>query len=113
MSDSYALWLSNLNTNMPLYVSYFAPWIGIGSASCALAALYIRRRDEDDILKFLLKWQYTIILIFSLNMAFWDTQFTRLMSYNSFINVTDGFCRIQYVVVRVIYCSAPWMQVVG
>lgn len=113
MSDGYTIWLSTLNNNLPTYFSYFAPWIGISSGAFALAALFLRKKtQEDSLIRFLFKWQYSIVLIYALNMIFLDTQFTRLFNYNSFINVTDSFCKIQFVFLRFTYCSAPWMQVV-
>lgn len=112
-SEAYSKYLYNLIIKLPIYFTYFMPWIGLSCAIFACGALFLRKRTEDSIIIFLFKWQYTICVLYVLNMIFIDTQFSIIiLNYLSTYNVADIVCKVQLIGMRFIYCLSPWMQVV-
>lgn len=109
----YMVYLLSISQQMPIYFSYFMPWIGLACSIIALIVLFFFKPTEDTIIIFIFKWQYSIVVLYSLNMIFLDPIFSvPLFGYNPGMNVSDALCAIQYVLMRFIYCLSPWMQAV-
>lgn len=109
----YMVYLLSISQQMPIYFSYFMPWIGLACGIIALIVLFFFKPTEDTIIIFIFKWQYSIVVLYSLNMIFIDSIFSvPLFGYNPGMNVSDALCAIQYVLMRFIYCLSPWMQAV-
>lgn len=103
------------------YYSYTILWIALVSDLFALCALFLRSRHSRSrapsahrtTLIFLLKWQYIIGLLYTLNAILNDTSF----SYNLFgyqvkrMNSNLG-CKLQNFFEKFFYSLSPWIQVV-
>lgn len=109
----YALRLSQVSSKISLYYSYSIPWMSIFCDLFALGVLFFRKRREENLLILIFKWEYIISLIYALNMVFNDNVFSySLFKYVSTQNVADPVCKLHLVLMKYIYCMAPWMQVV-
>ena len=109
----YAKWLSKIGDQTTLYYSYCVPWMSIGCSLFALGVLFFRKRTEENLIILIFKWQYFIGVIYALNMVLNDDTFSfRLFNFVSSQNVADIVCKLYLVLMKYIYCMAPWMQVV-
>lgn len=110
----YFKWINQINSKITLYYSYCAPWMSIGCSLFALGVLFFRKRTEENLIILIFKWQYFIGLIYALNMVLNDDTFSfSLFKYVSSTNVADIVCKLHLVLMKYIYCVAPWMQVVS
>lgn len=110
---AYVKYLSSINTQLQTYFAYIAPWIGLGFSTFAFLALALRKRRDKNLLIYIFLWQYIIGIIYPLNIAFNDNQFTvKLFGYTLQQYVSDPVCKLNYMFIRYIYCISPWMQVV-
>lgn len=117
-----SIWLMRVNQLLPEYFSYSLPWTCLLTSLFALLALFgskkptrsPRRDNSLQLLVYLYKWQYVVILIYSINMITNDSQFTlKLFGYTSKKISLNAICKICLVFERLIYCLAPWFQVVS
>lgn len=100
---------------LPIYFTYSLVLPALVFELCGLSVLFLRRRSNFDnsIMIYLLKWQYSIGVFHILNMAFADPLFTvSLFKYVVFENVSDSMCKFENYTEKLIYCLAPWIQVV-
>lgn len=105
--------LNKVNSNLNLYFSYSAPWLGLSWSTVAFLVLLLRKRREKNLIIFLFTWQYAFGIIFSLNILFNDPQFSQnLFGFTLKQYVSDPVCKISNMFLRFFYCTSPWMQVV-
>ena len=105
--------LNSVNNQLQLYFSYSAPWLGLAFSTFAFLALVLRKRRDKNLLIYIFVWQYIIAIIYPLNILFNDNQFTpKLFGYTLRQYVSDPVCKLGFMLLRYIYCIAPWMQVV-
>lgn len=108
----FGLYLSNINTQIPLIFSYFVPWVGFAIFTFTSLVLIIRKRTEENLFIYLFQWQYAIGVLFWLNMILSDPRFTlRIFGY-SYRAASEPVCKLIPMVSKFIYCASPWMQVV-
>lgn len=105
--------LTSVNSQLVTYFGYIAPWIGFSFSTFALLAIVLRKRRDRNLLIYIFAWQYTISTIYPLNVAFVDYTFSiKLFGYTLKQYVSDPVCKLSFMIMRYIYCIAPWMQVV-
>lgn len=105
--------LSKVNSDLYLYFSYCAPWLGLGLSTLAFLVLVLRKRREKNLVIFLFSFQYAFGIMFSLNMLFLDQQFSlKLFSFTFTTYVSDPVCKMSNMFLRFFYFASPWMQVV-
>ena len=113
--QDFAKYIISINAQIQYIFSYSVPWIGLTFSILALISLVKPRRrvQGKNLLIYIFKWQYSIAIIYWLNMIFNDPQFTlTLFNYNLRINVSDPICKLTFMFLNFIYCTSPWMQVV-
>lgn len=110
---NFISYLNKISSNLYLYFSYSAPWLGLSLSTVAFLVLLLRKRREKNLIIFLFTWQYAFGIIFSLNMLFNDPQFSLyLFSFGLRQYVSDPVCKISNMFLRFFYCISPWIQVV-
>lgn len=105
-NTTYELFLITLSGRINTYFAYYAPWIGLVLSTFGLLALLSTRKPRhENLLLFIFAWQYSIGIIYSLNMIFLDRQ--------TFVSVTEPVCKLTHMFTKFVYCLSPWMQVVS
>lgn len=105
--------LTKVNSQLKLYFSYSAPWIGLALSIISLLVFVVRIRREKNLVIYLFAWQYAIGILFSLNMVLNDPQFvTNLFGFTLSRYVSDPVCKMSNMFLRFFYCASPWFQVV-
>lgn len=108
-----ATFLNSVNTQLLLYFSYTAPWVGFALSIFATLALVLRKRRESNLLIYVFVWNYVIGIIYALNIVFNDSQFSqKLFGFTFKQAVSDPVCKLSNMFSKFIYCASPWMQVV-
>lgn len=110
---AFASFLNSVNIQLRTYFAYCAPWLGLGFSTFALLALVLRKRREKNLLIYIFVWQYAIGIIYSLNIAFNDSQFSQtLFGFTLKQAISDPICKLSNMFLKLVYCLSPWMQVV-
>lgn len=105
--------LSTISSQLKLYFSYCAPWLSICFSIVAIMALVLRKRREKNLVIYLFAWQYAFSILFCLNMAFNDPDFSKMLfGFTLNIYVSDPVCKMSNMFLRFFYCASSWMQVV-
>ena len=105
--------LISVSSQLMLYFSYSAPWIGLALSTFTLLAFLLRKRRENKLLIYIFVWQYAIGVIYPLNILFNDPSYSqKLFGYTFTQSVADPVCKISNMFLRFFYCASPWMQVV-
>lgn len=105
--------LSDIDIKTSTYFSYTLPWIGLACSSIAFVTLMVRKYGDQNMLYFLFKWQYALCVVYSLNIVFFDSNYTKFIGNYVFIrNVTDSACKFFNMIAKYIYCLPSWLQVV-
>lgn len=112
MGRSYLFLVS---TKMIEYFAYSFLWIGLVSEVIALSVLFLRRRSrvQNTNYIYLFKWQYSVGMLYILNMIFNNENFSDILfGYQVQRGLPDAGCKIQNFANNLILCSPSWMQVV-
>lgn len=110
---AYMNYLLTVMDNLQAAFAYTLPWLGLVVFTFAALALIIPRRKEENLLVYIFKWQYSIAIVYWLNMAFINPPFSlKLFNYSLRASVPDVICKLSPMISNFIVCAAPWMQVV-
>ena len=108
-------YLISVSDKLHLIFTYSVPWFGLALSIFAIMALMKSRPRNrgKNLLIYIFKWQYSIAIIYWLNMIFNDEQNSlELFNYSIRRNVSDPICKLTTMVKQFFYCVPPWMQVV-
>ena len=110
---TYVNYLLSVMDDVQAAFSYSLPWFGLLISTFAALALIIPKRTHKNLLIYIFQWQYTIAIIYWLNMAFINPPFSlTLFNYSLRASVPDVVCKLSPMISNFIFCAAPWMQVV-
>ena len=108
-------YLVSVSNKLQEIFSYSVPWLGLAvSIFVIIALMKSRGRNRGkNLLIYIFKWQYSIAIIYWLNMIFNDEQNSYyLFNYKVTKTDSDPFCKLTSMFLRFFYCASPWMQVV-
>lgn len=112
-NNDYANQLTLITKAIPYYFGVSLPWLALICNTFTLGVLYLKKRNEKTTMIFLLKCQYICDTIYIFNLLFNDRTFTSpLFGYSLQSNVSDFICKFDTIILRFIYCTSSWMQVV-
>jgi hypothetical protein len=113
--QDFTKYLTSINVKLQYIFTYSVPWLGLALSILALIALIKPRRrvQGKSLLIYIFKWQYAIAIIYWLNLIFNDDPYSKkLFNYSLRQNLSDPICKLTFMLLKFIYCTSPWMQVV-
>lgn len=108
-------YLISVSVKIQVLFTYSVPWLGLAISIFAIIALTKSRTRNrgKNLLIYIFKWQYAIVVIYWLNMVFIDDLFSLdLFNYSIRRNVSDPICKLTTMAKQFFYCAPSWMQVV-
>lgn len=120
MEFSFSILHAELSRALSIFFSFSVPFVGLATSLLALAILYLPKQHNREqttfhLLIYLLKWQYLVSFAYSLNMIFNDDEIMLNIFTNNILSLrsTRFVCKFRLVLMRFLYCLAPWLQVVS